>query len=262
MAIAFWRGAIAGLALSVVLFSPAVRRQFSGITGRTFLRIAGATVIIALHQICFISSLQYTSVAASTFLTSTQPLFTALLGWFLIQERVSRRSMFAIFGAIAGMAVITSSETTPSALGGNLLALLAALLASLYSLAARKLRQRTPLLPFMLTVHMSGTIFLGLLAFVIGIPLLGFDSRTWLGLALLGLIPTLIGHTLLTYAIGHLRAFVVNASILGEPVGATILAALIMNEIPPWQTILGGMIVVGCITVIVLENTSLPLETE
>ncbi len=251
---AFWRGAIAGMAFSLVMLLPRARASWKGIQFGTLLRIGGATVIIALHQISFITSLQHTSVAASTFLTSTQPIFTALLGSFLIHERVSRRSIYSIFGAIGGMALITFSDSTPSALTGNMLALLAALLASLYSLAARKLRQTVPLIPYMMTVHASGTLFLFLISMIVGIRLTGFDSKTWSALLLLGLIPTLIGHSLLTYSIGHLRAFVVNASILGEPVGATLLAALILGELPSLQTVIGGLIVVGCVLAIVLER--------
>lgn len=256
---AFWRGAIAGTALIPLLFYPAFFRQFCAITRREVLLIALATTIIATHQICFISSLSYTTIAASTFLTSTQPIFTALLGGILIREKVSSRGWLAIGGAILGMAIITFAKPLAGApagyaLKGNLLALLAALLASLYTLAARRLRQKTPLIPFMFTVHLSGTVFLGIIIAITGTNLTQYSTHTWTGLILLGLIPTFIGHTLLTYSVGHLPAFVVNASILGEPVGATLMAALFFGEHPALPTLLGGAIVIVCILVIVMER--------
>jgi drug/metabolite transporter (DMT)-like permease len=258
---AFWRGAIAGLAFLPILLIPHFRRQLSEVTAKQLWPIALAATIIAFHQICFITSLSMTSVAASTFLTSTQPIFTAILGGLIIHERVTPRSWFAIIGAIFGMAIITFSKPADGiprdhVLEGNLLALLAALLASLYTLAARKLRQKTPLVPYMLIVHASGSVFLGIIIALFGINLTQYSAQTWLGLILLGLIPTLIGHSLLTYAIKHLKAFVVNAVILGEPVGATIMAALFLNEAARWQTLLGGAIIILCILFIIFERVA------
>lgn len=261
LAVAFWRGAIAGIAFLPTLLFARYRRQLFEVGWKQAGLIAAATTVIATHQICFITSLSLTSVSAASFLTSTQPIFTALLGGLLIREHVSARSWLAIFGALVGMALITlaaPSSGAPSAhpLAGNLLALLAALLASLYTLAARKLRQKTPLVPYMLIVHLSGTIFLSIIVAITGIDIIRFTPGTWLGLLLLGLVPTLIGHTLLTYAVGHLRAFVVNAVILGEPVGATLLAALFLGESPALQTLAGGAIILACILFILFERVA------
>ena len=254
LAAAFWRAAVAGLALSPLALFPSVRQRLHSLTWRKLGLISGASAIIAVHQICFITSLHYTSVAAATLLTSTQPVWTAFLGGWLIREHVSWRNLGAIGGALAGMVLVTLSRPAESALTGNLLALLAALLASLFSLSARRLRQHTHILPFIFVVNWSGAIFLGLLAGIFRIPLTGFTDHTWLGLIMLGLVPTLIGHSLLTYAIGHMPAFVVNAAILGEPVGATMLAAMFLNEVPTAQTLVGGVIIVAFVLLIIFER--------
>ncbi|MBI5058216.1 DMT family transporter [candidate division KSB1 bacterium] len=262
MATAFWRGAIAGACFLPLLLLPKFRAELRNLPGKTAGQIAAATMVIALHQICFISSLKFTSVAAATFLTSMQPMFTAFFGWVLLKEAVSARALLAICGALGGVALIALSSGGEFAMTGNLLAIAAAILASLYSIAARKLRQNTPLVPYMTTVHISGTLFLFVLTQLFAIPLTGFSNASWTSLALLGLVPTLIGHSLLTYSIGHLRAFVVNAAVLGEPVGATILAAIFMREIPPLLTLLGGAVIVGCILWIVLEKDVPVVETQ
>jgi drug/metabolite transporter (DMT)-like permease len=267
LAAAFWRGAIAGLAFLPIVLLPRFRKQLFAVRLSEMGLIASATTVIAVHQICFITSLSLTSVAAASFLTSTQPIFTALLGGFLIRERVSARSWLAIVGALGGMALITFSKPAtgaPSghALAGNALALLAALLASLYTQAARKLRQKTPLVPFMFIVHLSGTIFLTIILTVMGTNVAHYSSSTWIGLLLLGLVPTLVGHSLLTYAVGHLKAFVVNAVILGEPVGATLMAAAFLGEVASWQTLAGGAIIIACILFIIFEREVIPVPEE
>ena len=55
-----------------------------------------------------------------------------------------------------------------------------------------------------------------------------------------------MGHTLFNWALRHTRPSVVSVSILGEPVGATILAYWIFGEAPGlWQTLGGLLILVG-----------------
>lgn len=254
LAAAFWRGGFCAAIFLFALLAPTVRAALREMWPHKVLGIAGATVIIALHQVCFITSLSYTSIAASTFLTCTQPIFTAFLGYFFINESVTRRGWLAIAGAILGMAVITfGSADGEMALTGNLLALLASVLAAIFVLFARTYRKTTPLVPFMLTLHVSGSLFTMLLAAVFGVSLTGFEAENWTALLLLALIPTLIGHTLLNFAVGHLPAFVVSASILGEPVGATLLGWAFFAEAPVGLTLVGAAMIVACILIIVFE---------
>lgn len=254
MAAAFWRGGFCAIIFLFALFAPSVRQGLRAMGLKKVAQIAGVTVIIATHQICFITSLSYTSIAASTFLTCTQPIFTAFLGYIFLKERVSLRSLLAIIGAVVGMGAITfGGGSSDAALTGNLLALAASVLAAIFVLFARKFRQTTPLVPFMLVLHVSGSLFLLLLAFVTGNSLTGFGTESWTALFMLALIPTLIGHTLLNFSVGHLPAFVVSASILGEPVGATLLGWFIFGEVPIGWTLLGAALIVLCILVVVLE---------
>lgn len=259
---AFWRGAFAGLAFLPVLLVPAVRRQFRELTLKRILLISGAVAIICLHQICFITSLNYTSVAATTFLTSTMPVWTAVLGGWIIREHVSLRSYLAVGGALVGMALIAFAKPVEGALFGNCLAVAAAILSSLYTIAARRLRQGVPIVPYMMIVHASGSVFVGLIALVFGVSLIHYSSTTWLALILLGVIPTLLGHTLLTFSVRYLKAFIINAVVLGEPVGATILAVIFLHEYPSLQTVIGAVIVLVCILRIVFERDARPTGEE
>lgn len=254
IAAAFWRGGFCAIVFLFGLLWPSVRRGLREIGWKKAAGIAGATVIIALHQVCFITSLSYTSIAASTFLTCTQPIFTAFLGTLFLKELVSWRSRLAIAGAVMGMAAITfGSGDGQAALTGNLLALAASVLAATFVLFARTFRKSVPLVPFMLVMHVSGSLFLLFLATYSGVPLTGFASASWTSLLLLALIPTLIGHTLLNFAVGHLPAFVVSASILGEPVGATLLGWMMFDETPIGWTLAGASLILLCIFIVVLE---------
>ncbi len=254
LAAAFWRGGFCAIIFLFSLFWPSVRRGLCEIRWTKAAGIAGATVIIALHQVCFITSLSYTSIAASTFLTCTQPIFTAFLGTLFLKEPVSWRSRLAIAGAVLGMAAITfGGADGQAALTGNLLALAASVLAAVFVLFARTFRKSVPLVPFMLIMHVSGSVFLLLLSSFSNVPLTGFSSASWTSLLMLALLPTLIGHTLLNFAVGHLPAFVVSASILGEPVGATLLGWLVFGETPLGWTLVGASLILLCIIIVILE---------
>ncbi len=258
LAAAFWRAAFAGIAFLPLFIFPSVWRQWRGLTIKTFLAICGATFIVAIHNILFITSLSYTSVAASTVLTCTQPIFTAFLGAFLIHEKVSRRAALGLIGAIAGAVLISLPQGGSTTLKGNLLAIAAAITIALFVLCARTLRKTVPLVPFQLTVHLASVVYLFLFAQIFTIPLTGFDFNSWKALLLLGLIPTFIGHTLLTYSVGYLKAYLVSLAIVGEPVGATLLAAIFLAEIPSWLTVIGGAIILASILYAIYEKDVTP----
>ncbi|MBU1706454.1 DMT family transporter [bacterium] len=258
LAAAFWRAAFAGIAFLPFFAIPSVWRQWHHISFRTFLAICGATFIIAIHNILFITSLSYTSVAASTVLTCTQPIFTAFLGAFLIREKISHRAALGLIGTIAGAVLISLPQGGSATLKGNLLAIAAAITVALFVLCARTLRRTAPLVPFQFTVHLASVVYLFLFAQIFTIPLTGFDFNSWKALLLLGLIPTFIGHTLLTYSVGYLKAYLVSLAIVGEPVGATLLAAIFLAEIPSWLTVIGGVIILASILYAVYEKDVIP----
>jgi len=258
IAIAFWRGVIAGAALLPTLLFPSIRRQWRRIPLPILLTIFAATLITVCASILFISSLQQTSVAAALVLTNTQAIFTAVLGHIFIKERVSSRTVVGLVGAMAGAAFISSFQGGITTARGNLLALGAALLGAVHALFLRKLRQRTPILPFMLAAELAITFYLLLFSKIFAVPLTGFDAASWRALLLLGIVPTLIGHTLLIYSIGYLKAYLVSLAIVAEPIGASLLAAIFLHEIPSWQTLVGSTIVLASILLAVYEKEIIP----
>jgi drug/metabolite transporter (DMT)-like permease len=75
---------------------------------------------------------------------------------------------------------------------------------------------------------------------------LGYSATTYLYLFLLALIPQLIGHTTFNWALKYLPASMVTITILGEPVGSTILAYFILGEgLTTWKVIGGILIFAG-----------------
>ncbi len=227
-----------------------------GIGARTYLLAVAAGVLLSLHFALWISSLAYTTVASSVVLVSTQPVFTAVLGPFLLREKPGARGWVAVGLALTGSAILAGGDwgLGGSALIGDALAVGGALTASVYLMIGRRVRQRIGFWHYLLVVYGTAAASLGVMATVGGADLGGYPGATWLWLVLLAVGPNLMGHGLLNWSVRHLRALVVNLAVLGEPVLATIYAAVLFAEIPGWTLYAGSVPILAGILLAVREG--------
>ncbi|WP_227262333.1 DMT family transporter [Salarchaeum japonicum] len=214
-------------------------------------------VALAVHFAAWFESLNWTSVAASVTLVQTQPLFVALGAALLLGERLTRRMLAGILVAVAGAAVmalgdpvlggasVLSTFLGSGALYGDLLAVAGALAASVYVLAGRSLRQRIALVPYTLVVYSVCTLTLLALVLAAGHPLFAYPRGEWVLFAAMALGPGLFGHTVVNWALEHVESSVVSVTLLGEPVGSTLLALLVFTEVPGAATVAGGAVVLA-----------------
>ena len=245
---AFYRVLFTTLPLSSVA-AWRYRAELARIRSRDLAFAVLSGIALAVHFAAWFESLRWTSVAASVTLVQAQPVFVALGAWLLLRERVTRRRVAGIAVAVGGMASMSLGDflagvtVGPRPLYGNALALFGAVAAAGYVLAGRSLRQRISLVPYVTVVY--GVCVLVLLSFVLaaGHPLTGYPPREWLLFAGLAAGPGLLGHTVLNWALAHLESSVVSVSLLGEPVGATLLAFALLSEAPTPATVVGGCVV-------------------
>jgi len=225
--------------------------------------LAGATlagVALAVHFAAWFESLAWTSVAASVTLVQSQPLFVVVGAWLLLQERLSRRMLAGILVAVGGMTTMSVGDLLggglvgPDPLLGNSLALVGAVMAAGYVLAGRSLRQRVALVPYVVVVYSVCTVCLLAIALAQGGPLVGYPAREWLVFIGLAIGPGLLGHTVINWALAHLESSVVSVSLLGEPVGATVLALALLGESPTVFTVAGGVVVLAGISLTARER--------
>jgi drug/metabolite transporter (DMT)-like permease len=246
LSIAFWRMALA-TAILVGYCSVARVRFWRAWRGVDWWTGTGAALLLALHFACWIASLEYTTVAASVVLVSTQPVFVALLGRAFLREHPSRSAWVGIGLAVAGTVVIAGADLGLGrrALLGDALALLGAFWISGYYVLAKVLRATKDLVPYVTVIYGLTAAWLFVSVLASGATLQGWDATTWAALAGLALGPTILGHSSLNYALRYLPAFQVNVAILGEPVGAALWAALFLAETPGPGTWIGGALVLA-----------------
>lgn len=225
-----------------------------------FATLAG--IALAFHFAAWFESLEWTSVAASVTLVQSQPLFVAAGAWLLLQERVTRRMVAGILVAVVGIVAMSLGDLLGASLVGadpmlgNALAVGGAVMAAGYVLAGRSLRQRISLVPYVVVVYGVCTVVLLGIVLVQGDALTGYESREWLLFAGLAIGPGLLGHTLINWALKYLESSVVSVSMLGEPVGATLLAVPLLAETPSQFTIAGGLVVLVGIAITASDRES------
>ena len=243
LAVAFWRCAL-GAAL---LLPPAILRRERFPRGRTLYVAVASGVALGAHFGFWISSLEYTSVAASVVLVSTQPVFVAILAYLVFGERTSPLSFAGILVALAGTAVIAGDGSVGSAaIFGNALALVGAITVAVYVLIGRASRTGgVGVLPYSIVVYSAAALTLLGATLLWGQRLLGYSAETWFWLLAITLGPQIMGHTVLNWALRYVEAPIVSGTILAEPVASALLAWLILAEKPGVPTILGGAVVLA-----------------
>ena len=214
---------------------------------------------LALHFALWIASLSYTSVATSVVLVTANPIFVALASYFLFHERLGKQAILGIAISLIGSVVIGYGNWRigPSPLFGGILALLGALAMASYLLIGRRLRRSIGLLGYIALVYSSAAIFLLIATTALGYPLVGYSTTTYVMLALLAVVPQLIGHSSLNWSLRFVPATFITIAVLGEPVGATTLAFLILNEAPTLSEIGGGILILTGILIAFRKSETL-----
>jgi drug/metabolite transporter (DMT)-like permease len=242
---AFLRTLIGGLVLVAMVL--ATRRPLP--RGADLRRALACGVLLGVHFALWFASLTLTTVAASTVLVCTQPVFVALLAWLLLRERTPRRGVLGIAIAVIGCAGIALDPTEPAGiaaqpLAGNLMALAGAVVIAGYPIVARGMSRGVDTLAFSAVVALAAAATLALACLMTGSPLLEPGAH-WAALVTLAIVPTVIGQTALNAALKLLPAAFVSGAILGEPVIATAIAWGFLHEAPGAQTLGGSALVLA-----------------
>jgi drug/metabolite transporter (DMT)-like permease len=265
LVIAAYRLVLASLVLALVALARH-RDEISHLSRRQIGLAALSGFFLALHFATWISSLEYTTVASSVVLVTTSPLWVALLSPLVLREPLRRPVLIGLVIALAGSVVVGLSDScrwTGSALVcptlssfiagrafvGDLLALAGALLASGYLLIGRRLRSQMALVTYTFLVYGAAAIVLVAGVFIAGLSPWGYPPIDYVWFLALALVPQLMGHSTFNWALRYLSAAYVSVTLLGEPIGSTLLAFIILKETPTIVKIVGAVLIfVGIVT--------------
>jgi len=190
---------------------------------------------LAAHFWAWITSLEHTSVASSTALVTTNPLWVALISAIALRERPGGAALSGIALTLAGSILVFAADSGRisdgmSSMLGNTLALVGAMSASGYLLVGRALRARVSLTAYIWLTYSAAAVLLLGAAMLSGISFNALPGAAWIFMLALALGPQLIGHTTFNWALRRLTATFVAIAILGEPVGSALLAYFFFGE--------------------------------
>ena len=251
-----------GLASAVLLPAASVysRTELKRLQRKDIGLAITAGFFLALHFATWIASLDYTSVANSVVLVNTNPIWVGLLGPLLTRDRIRRSTLGCIGLSVAGAAIIGWGDfaTGRQALLGDALALGGGLSAALYLLIGRNLRARVSLLAYIFLCYGSAAIILWAAVLGLGVAHTGFSPTTWAAFGGMAVLSQLVGHTSYNWALKWLRTSTVAVSLLGEPIGASLLAWLIFGEALTMAKIAGGGLILAAIYLVARDEARRP----
>ncbi|MGB7444672.1 MAG: DMT family transporter [Coleofasciculaceae cyanobacterium] len=241
------------LTLASLLLLPAWRNlQQKQLSPGALRYAAAAGVCLALHFASWTTSLSFTSITASTTLVTTNPVWVALLSWLCFKEKLTSLTIKGIGLALVGGILIAVGDTEVSSAGnnpplGNSLALLGAVMVSLYFLLGREAQKRgLGISSYIVVVYTTAALILLPLPLFFGSSYLGYPKLVYLYVLLMAVLPQLVGHTSFNWTLRWISPTLVSLAILFEPVVSSFLGYLIFQEVPGYLVFVGaGVLLIG-----------------
>jgi drug/metabolite transporter (DMT)-like permease len=196
----------------------------------TELRLAAAGVALAAHFACWIASLRHTSVAVSTLLVCTTPMWTEAVA-VARTRRIRTDVLASIACVLGGVAIVIGAPARGDQPLGIGLALAGAVAFAAYLLLIRASDARYGTLAVVARTYPIAAFALLALSIARRDPLPPASATgAWAGIVAMALVSQLFGHTALNAAVRRLSATFVATITLVEPVTAGVLAALVFGE--------------------------------
>jgi drug/metabolite transporter (DMT)-like permease len=252
--IAFWRMTFA----SAMLWGYSSIRPQESIAPKNIRLVLAAGFLLAMHFIFWFSALKLTSIANTTVLGIVAPAFTLLFERLWYNRKLSWITITALLIILFGGIIVQGDDLgrVNSTGLGNIMAILSAVFLGSVFIIGAKVRKTTPVIAYTRMVYTVSAIVLLISSLVLDNPLLGYSINNYFWLFILGLVPTLIGHTAFSYSVKFVSPTVIAAFPLGEPIIASYLAWILFAERVPFYVVGGGLIVFIGMIILIMNKQS------
>ena len=250
-------------AFSIVILAPfAILRagnEMLKLSRKEWIGILGAGTLLGIHFYVFFEAIRYTTIASATVFVSLSPIFLGILGFVFLRERLSKYVIIAICLSVTGGIMIGVGDAGQSSgalnpVLGNLLAVSACLMASLYLIMGRIARQQISWLAYVFPLYFVASAFMIILALITKTPFWDLDPEIYLLCIGMAVFPQIMGHGSFNYAIKFFPAAILGLLSLTEPIGSTFLAYLIFDELPSVLSLLGMSMTLIAVSVMLLPG--------
>lgn len=241
--------------LAAFVASPPFRARVATSSRRAILLAVVGGAFFAGDLALWNTAVMRTQAAVASILGNNTPFFVGLISWLAFRRRPRASFWIGLALSLAGCLAILGERLwagshTPGSLTGNLMALAASVFFAAYLATTERVRRTMDTLTFNALAIAGSIASLFVICLVLGLPLTGYSTRTWLALAGLGLVSQLMAYYALVYALGHLPATVTSVGLLAQVPGTAALAWLLLGEpLTPIQ-VGGGVVVLAGIYVV------------
>ena len=237
------------LTLASLILLPAWKNlRQNQVSPQAYYYAGAAGLCLALNFATWITSLSFTSIAASTTLVTTNPVWVAILSWLWFKEKPSKFTVIGITIAMLGGILIalgdkSTGETLSNPLLGDILALVGAWMVSLYFLLGREAQRRgLGIGGYSVLAYGTAAVLLLPLPLLFGSSYLGYPNIVYVYVLLMAIFSQLVAHTSFNWSVRWISPTTVTLAILGEPVLSSFLAFLLFSEIPQPLVVFGAFL--------------------
>jgi drug/metabolite transporter (DMT)-like permease len=251
--------------LASLLMLPIVwkhREEFKKITNKGWMLLFFSGVFLAFHFMLWFGSLKLTTVASSTIILALQPIVSLLGGFLLFKERTTASALMTMGIAIVGAMMIGWGDfgLSRNAILGDILSFLSVIAVVGYLLIGQSVVKKVSHWIYSFCVFFFASIVLVIFNLGTGVAFSGYPAREWGIFLLLATVPT-ISHVINNWLLNYVNATTISMSILGEPVGATFLAILLLGEhLVGWQIVGGLLVLLGVFFFLIQQQKPIPVQ--
>lgn len=214
-------------------------------------------IVLGLHFISWIIGARMTTAANATLIVNMMPVAMPFLLYLMIKERITRQELLGTGLAMVGVLALSIGDfnITPEYFWGDVVCFLSMLCFTYYLALGRKNRTMPSMWLYLVPLYFAAGLFCFLVALALTNPIQAYPARE-IGLVLgLGIIPTIVGHSLLNYAMKHIRGQVVSiVNILVQSLGASVIAYFLFGEVPSLTFAIAGLFMLGGVWVVVRQG--------
>ena len=240
VSISFWRMGFG----SLILWGVSLVKKQVPLRKENLIRTFIGGIFLGIHFALFFGAIKLTTIANATFLGTLAPLITFFIEKFILKRNHASALILGLGITICGAIIIVGNrfDFSSNYTIGNLLAVACSIFLGMAFIISENVRKEVGTISYSRTLFSTATATLFIIALFTGTALIGFSSIEFFGLLLLGIIPTILGHGSMYYAIRYVSSTVVASAPMGEPILASIMAWFLFQETVGFATLLGGSI--------------------
>ncbi len=215
-------------------------------------KIIAAGFAFFVHLYSYAYSAHHTSISHLMLIFSLNPVTTAMGSWLFFKEKMTFRQGVSYLLALVGIYLLAREKQGSSEITGDMVAIVAAITFSAYALLSKWARRDLSNSVFASRMYFAGSAFFFLTAVLSGvIPPVPVASSGWIGIGLLTIFPTLLGHGIFTLSMKHIPLHVLSLGKLLEPAMAAISAFILFGESLTTAAILSFVLIVTAVVLVV-----------